>query len=70
MNSSASGPGGDGMLNAQHRRRLHDKGLDLFWNPLARRIILLLILLALILAAASGIDSGNCAMGTMLPSLC
>ena len=58
------------MLNAQHRRMLHDKGLDLFWNPLARRIILLLILLALILAAASALDSGNCAMGTMLPGHC
>jgi hypothetical protein len=61
-----------GMMNMDRRRIWHDSGRDLFWNPLARKLILLLILIALALLVANGIGNGigECAVGTMIETRC
>ncbi|KPK60670.1 MAG: hypothetical protein AMJ59_04840 [Gammaproteobacteria bacterium SG8_31] len=61
-----------GMMNTERRRIGHGSGRDLFWNPLARTMILLLILIALALLVANGIGNGTgeCAAGTMIETHC
>jgi hypothetical protein len=49
------------MTYVQRRRSRLAGGRQLFWNPLAGRLIVFLLVIAIVLVAISGIEHADCA---------